>query len=57
VATFFACLIEAVIKPHNKNMNVYTKNSVNDIIILQRTVNKKPKHATTFSFKEQVVSN
>jgi len=37
-------------------MNVYSKNSAYDIIILQGTVDKKPKHAATFSFKEQVVS-
>jgi len=56
VATRFACLIEAVIKPHNNNMNVYSKNSANDMIILQGIVDKKPKHAATFPFNEHVVS-
>jgi hypothetical protein len=52
----FRLSIEAVIKPHNNNMNVYSKTSANDVIILQGIVDRKPKHAASLSFKEQVVS-
>jgi hypothetical protein len=37
-------------------MNVHSKNSANDVITLQGTVDGKPKHAATLSFKEQAVS-
>jgi len=56
VATCFACLIEAVINPDTITTFMRTAKIQLMTIILQGTVDKKQKHAATFSFKEQVVS-
>jgi hypothetical protein len=52
----FRLSIEAVIKPEYNSMKVNSKNSANDVIILQGIADIKPKYAATLSFNKQLVS-